>query len=800
MSTSLVRRFTLATVGLVLAAVGLTAAVPAHAEEAPGTISGHLTDGGSPNSDSAGSPIPYTQVVLYDLDWGWHATTTTGEAGEFTLSDVPAGDYKLGFLLPGMVNQYAHQKLDFEAADIISVVAGAQTTVNEEVIPHGSLAGQVTTSTGEPAAFTYVLVYGGSQGYDLVGQTGADAEGRFRLPYMPPGTYRVEFRVGGELGPAQWAHQARSQDQAALIEVTAGARTTLDETLLPMGAIAGHLTDAGQPVPGAFVNLHDVDTGETFLAYTDEDGAYRVPAFPGTFKVEFRLSDDLVQWAHQKTTEESANTFVVTAGADTVVDEQLLPFGTVSGHLTDAGGNPVGGANVEISNEETFQYAYTDDTGAYQARVFPGQYRVRFSTDTQAQWAHGKTSAGAADLITVTGGQTAVVDDAMLVPGSLQVTATDSVTGAAISTFCVAANDAITVHACTTNGTATIDAAGPGTYELSTYIDADTDYQTHTTPGVQVRSGELTTVAVKLRRGATIKVTARDAKTGAPVANACLDLVLPDRPSTLGGGVRGCTDASGKVTVRPLDAGTVNPFIWARDGVHGHQWVGANGGVGKQAAAKQLTLRNGVTTSLTVNLDRSGAISGVITDKATHQPIEQAIASLASNNDGSGGSSGLTATDAHGRYTISDLGPYDWTLFFRKFGYASQWSGGGTNRLIADTVKVKVGRTTSYNVALRTGTKVTGKVVGRDGQPVQARIIAVNALTHDDMVSADTGPDGVYQMRVLGPQLVKLQWIAFDEDLDNQGWFRNAVDFAHATTVLIPADGTKTVNVPVPLH
>src|SRR5688572_5132223 len=113
MSRRLVRRLSLIAIAAVAATVGLTTAGPALAAT-DGTITGHLTDGGE--------PIPYVSITL------WHANGEdviqdggSDGTGAFTFSNVPPGDYKLSFELPGNVKQWYHQTLDSGDADLINV-------------------------------------------------------------------------------------------------------------------------------------------------------------------------------------------------------------------------------------------------------------------------------------------------------------------------------------------------------------------------------------------------------------------------------------------------------------------------------------------------------------------------------------------------------------------------------------------------------------------------------------------------------------------------------------------------------
>src|SRR5215510_3864370 len=127
MSRAVPKRLGLAAVTLITATLGLSA-IPAFAEPGNGSIGGHLMDGDTPIS---------AFVVAYSPDSFWVAETSTDENGAYQLDNLAPGDYKVGFRLPGFVTQYAHQKLSFEAADLITVADGETTVVDEQVLPHG---------------------------------------------------------------------------------------------------------------------------------------------------------------------------------------------------------------------------------------------------------------------------------------------------------------------------------------------------------------------------------------------------------------------------------------------------------------------------------------------------------------------------------------------------------------------------------------------------------------------------------------------------------------------------------------
>jgi hypothetical protein len=199
-----------------------------------------------------------------------------------------------------------------------------------------------------------------------------------------------------------------------------------------------------------------------------------------------------------------------------------------------------------------------------------------------------------------------------------------------------------------------------------------------------------------------------------------------------------------------------------------------------------------------IKLDGTGSITGTVTDKATGAPLEYTYVGVSSYNDGYGSSGPATSTDAYGRYTLGNLGPYDWTLFERNRGYAAQWSGGGNNRLTAEGVRVKVGLTKTHNIKLRKGSTLAGTIVGADGQPINgsARVTVINALSLDEMSSGDTIASGAFTVPVLGPQDIKIKIEGSVNGLPATVFFKNAADLASAKTVTVAGgSATKTITV-----
>ncbi len=90
-------------------------------------ISGHLTD-------AAGAPASGLRVTVNNVDTLADVQTTTLADGsyDFTNQLVP-GQYKVEFTTTGH-SQYAHQQLDYNSANVITVSSGATSIVDDQLL------------------------------------------------------------------------------------------------------------------------------------------------------------------------------------------------------------------------------------------------------------------------------------------------------------------------------------------------------------------------------------------------------------------------------------------------------------------------------------------------------------------------------------------------------------------------------------------------------------------------------------------------------------------------------------------
>jgi hypothetical protein len=154
------------------------------------------------------------------------------------------------------------------------------------------------------------------------------------------------------------------------------------------------------------------------------------------------------------------------------------------------------------------------------------------------------------------------------------------------------------------------------------------------------------------------------------------------------------------------------------------------------------------TASPQILLDRAGAVSGLITEAASHAPPQMSVASLNPMRLGVYGTGVFNYVGADGRYTLAGLGPYRWPLLFGSVSDAQQWSGGSGSRFAANTLQIVAGATAIYDVAMRPGVILSGSVRTATGAPVTGfTLVFHNALT-GGIMSAASGPYGPFRARL----------------------------------------------------
>jgi hypothetical protein len=558
------------------------------------------------------------------------------------------------------------------------------------------------------------------------------------------------------------------------------------------GTIQGTFTtSSGVPV-SAWVYIISDDFATQLNIQTDAAGAFDAQVPPGDYKISFSW-DSATQWVHDKTDMESADPITVAAGQTVDVDEQAMPTGSVSGHLTAANGTPLASTQVVLHHGyDQVGSATTDANGDYsfgQTLARDG-YTVSFGLGTASQWVAGALDQGKARVFTVTADAPTTVDDQQLATGSLHGRLTDP-DGTPDSRFQVSATldgeSAIDYTATTDgNGEWSLPTVFKGKYRVSFVTPANQRTQWAYGAGtaadaklIAVGAGKSVAVDETWLPDAELVIKTVDSATGAPVSNFCTWVGTPNNASD-------CTSGS-EDTVYSLPGGTFDMQVYPD-----------YGGYYLNTRDIPVTLTAGQTTTVTVPLVEGGRVAYSAADHATGAPVAGACGRLKAIGQGGLGDDYANCTDATGKAVTSGaFAPGAYELFAVAPGsYGDQWVGpdGGTgDQQAAARIVVQPGQTVTAPPALLdpAGT-ITGVVTGSDGKPPADGYVAFSAWDQSGP-NWDTGVDenGRYTLDKLGPYAWPL---LFGGGIDPRQWSGHVGDRFQAAGVPVTAGGTTTYN------
>lgn len=374
---------------------------------------------------------------------------------------------------------------------------------------------------------------------------------------------------------------------------------------------------------------------------------------------------------------------------------------------------PVSGAFVSASGNNGFGSASSDSQGFYNITSFldTGNYTVEASAtgfiDTSIQNVHVNA-----------GQETSNVNLLMPVSGGISGRITDAVSGVPLQfVFVEAANTTGSGSSAVTdaNGNYTIITnLATGTYNVTASFA--TGHVTKTISGMSVTAGAMTNnVNIALDRSAIISGTVRDS-----VTNAVLEGVTMYATTPSGAFIAfDTTNSTGKYTL-DTDLGTGTYNITALFPMN--HFTKTIGGIAV-VAGNQYTVD--------MLLDRSGIISGRVTNAANGSPLAGAIVTAT----GAGGS-GFATTNETGYYRITDgLGTGTYSVF------ASYGTGFAFEADVSVTQGVETGNVNLQITITPSGT-ISGRVTNATGNPIP--FASVSATGVNGQGSDTTDSNGNY--------------------------------------------------------
>jgi len=300
----------------------------------------------------------------------------------------------------------------------------------------GSITGTITQEGDAPITVNLFTTAGAA-----AGQTQADDAGRFTVPAVAPGTYKVQFvqQISRFDERIQWARQQLGFTRATTFTVTSAATTVVDDTMLGAGVVEIVATDAESGAP-----IDDICAGQNEWLATDcgaTRGVLRLTNLPeGRHPIHVISSDGL----HARTAVDNVE---VAFGTVTRVPVRLTPTTAIRTTVVDkATGEPVpdvcvaaltltsGGVDGDTCD---WSRNHTDENGAVLlGELPPDEYTLIAVPQRQSygiQWVGPTGGVGSqykALRVVAQSGRLNVVDPIRLdPPATISGTITDEATG-----------------------------------------------------------------------------------------------------------------------------------------------------------------------------------------------------------------------------------------------------------------------------------------------------------------------------------------------------------------------------------
>lgn len=363
----------------------LSAQITASKELATGSISGRVTDG------SDGIVGAQVWAELYD-GGGSRYHTETDASGDYAISGLGAGDYRVNASKPGYVEEFYADAFAHQDAQRVSVAEGAATTAIDFALEQaGSISGVVIEAGAGPIANLQVQVEDYESGRGLGGSE-TNASGVYTVSGLASGSYRVRTcaQCGGLDYVDEYYDNAVDSEAAGEVVVTALETTGgIDFALAEGGRITGTVTeeDGTTPIADLQVDVQEYASGRGLGGtQTDASGVYTVTGLPsGSYRVRTCAQCRQLNYVDEyyddiRDEQLAAEVLVTVPGTTGGIDFALAQGGRITGSVgRESDSQPIEGArlNASMVDGQSGAGSETDASGTYTITGLPtGIYRV----------------------------------------------------------------------------------------------------------------------------------------------------------------------------------------------------------------------------------------------------------------------------------------------------------------------------------------------------------------------------------------------------------------------------------------
>lgn len=714
-------------------------------------------------TDADGKPVVNAPVYASTSNAG--SSTSTDSNGQYTLSYLREGSYKVRFGPAGILGQQWYKNSATEAgATSVAVTAGNTVSdIDASLQEAGSIAGTVTGSDKKTISGTTVSVQG-VYPFNYWASTTTGADGKYVLPGLSDGKYRVQFTpASGSSWLGEYYNNKSSYSDANPVEVLNSAKVTGIDAELARGAVlSGTVTSDTGPLSSAYVSVSSTSGQFYSSTYTSSNGTWSMTVPAGVYTLRFSSSGFVSEW-YDNALDQSAATAITVAGEETKtgLDARLDKGGSISGTVTGDKGSISYGWVYAYRDGSTNSYAssYLGSNGKYTITGLPeGSYKLQFSASGfLSEYWNDQEDIGSATSITVGKAQDVTGKDAVLtygaaITGKVVDTQGNPVSRAFVSVYRKDHEYGYFGYGYTADdGTFRVGGLPSGAYRVSfqpggrdnpfinewykdkvSFDDAD-DVSLS-------KDQERTLDVVTVSRGSRITGVVKDTN-GNPVAGVD---VYASSPSDSG---EATTDAQGAYTVTALTAGDYRLRLDPPQGVEvaSQYWDG----VATLYGSKKITVPAEQTVTVNPVMKKGASISGTV--KSATGVVQSGVQIDAY---GDLGNRYRTTTGPDGKYTVTGMAPGAYSVSFTgPVDYWKQWYNGEPARGMSDPVKVDFGTTlTDVDAALTDASYIAGVITDDAQNPVPNMPVWIYRANSSRAVSKIiTDASGVYRSKELEP-------------------------------------------------
>jgi hypothetical protein len=320
---------------------------------AAGEITGTVTTGGAPLEDIKVCAVEIGDEFIAQC-------TSSGPAGEYAISRLPAAEYTVDFYSPSgaYATQYWDDEPSLATANKVAVTEGGVSRgIDAAMTPAGEITGTVIEAGSEKPLENIKVCAFASGGGAALQCASTSPSGQYTIARLAPGEYVVEFfALSGEYVTQYWDKKALFSEANRVAVKARTATAGVDAAMTTSGQIAGTVTTLKggklEGLEGIRVCAHESGGEAVPCPITNQSGEYVITRLPaGEYVVTFEAASGayLTQYYNDKPTLAEAIKVpvangVTAAGIDAVM--QPLEDASAPANVAEAPPEIVGAAEV----------------------------------------------------------------------------------------------------------------------------------------------------------------------------------------------------------------------------------------------------------------------------------------------------------------------------------------------------------------------------------------------------------------------------------------------------------------------